>query len=216
MGAPSSAESALLALDRLAADAAGCTLCGPGVRPPVVLSRLNGNPAARLLFVAEAPGRRGAARDGVPLGHDTSGLNFRRLLAQSGIDDAAIFVTNAVLCNPLSPRGTNRRPRAGEVRNCLPWLRRQLDLVRPAVVATLGVVALEAVGRLEPHGLHLGADTVGQPHPWAGRMLVPLYHPSGQVLASRRRTWEQQAADFQRLARIVASAARPPQPAPTP
>ncbi len=189
--------------DRLVVEAAGCKVCQPGVQAPVVLSRLNGNPRAPLLFVAEAPGRRGAAVDGVPLARDASGRNFRWLLANSGIDASQIFVTNAVLCNPLTPRGTNRRPSARELRSCSAWLRRQLRVVAPGVVATLGVVALEALRLVEPHRVRLTADSVARPHPWAGRLLVPLYHPSPQVMASGRRTRQQQLEDFQRLAALV-------------
>ena len=73
----------------------------------------NGPLDARVLFVAEAPGRLGADRTGVPLSGDQTGRNFDALLVSAGIDRRRLFVTNAVLCNPRRPDGRNDRPRAG-------------------------------------------------------------------------------------------------------
>ena len=58
-------------------------------------------------------------------------------------------------------------------------------MIDPPVIATLGSVALDAIKALEPHGLKLAADA-GRPVDWFGRVLVPLYHPSPQVIAAQR------------------------------
>ena len=63
-----------------------------------VLSRSNGSVHAALLFVAEAPGRLGGDRWGIPLYGDRTGRNFEALLREAGPDRASIFITNAVLC----------------------------------------------------------------------------------------------------------------------
>src|SRR5262245_30803366 len=65
-----------------------------------VLSASNGNLHAQILFVAEAPGRFGGDRTGVPLSADQTGRNFQFLLEKAGISRDSIFITNAVLCNP--------------------------------------------------------------------------------------------------------------------
>jgi uracil-DNA glycosylase family 4 len=109
-------------------------------------------PRARrpVMFVAEAPGRLGAARTGLPLHGDATGRNFEWLLDQVGWTRADVWVTNAVLCWPEGKGGVNDRPSREEIDACGGFLRRQLEIVDPLVVAPLGLVALEALGRLAP------------------------------------------------------------------
>ncbi len=191
----------------LFAAAAACRAC-PGMEGRRrVLSERNGNIAARLLLVAEAPGARGAERTGVPFCGDASGRNFEGLLERAGFSRQDVFITNAVICNPQSPTGSNRRPTAAELASCARWLRATIALVDPVVVGALGAVALAALGRIEAHGLQLKRDC-GRPRLWSGRWLVPLYHPSPRVLASHRR-FEQQVHDWQNLSRLAGAGVRP-------
>ncbi|MFN8507571.1 MAG: uracil-DNA glycosylase [Dehalococcoidia bacterium] len=185
-------------LATLAAAAAACRRC-ERVRPgSAVMGPGNGPPGARWLFVGEAPGRRGAGRTGVPFSGDESGRRLELLLEASGLSRDQVFVTNAVLCLPLDDAGRNRRPSAGELRECVPWLVATLDLVAPATVVALGGTALAALGAIEPHGLRL-RDAVGTRAAWRGSVLVPLYHPSRQ--AELHRPWAQQLADWRALTR---------------
>lgn len=165
-----------------------------------VLSLANGRPGARVLFVAEAPGRLGGEVTGVPLSRDQSGRRFERLLVLAGLRRDDVFITNAVLCNPRSDAGTNRPPSRREQDCCGGWLTEQFRVVDARVVVTLGAVALVALGRIEPHGLTL-RDAVGRPVVWAGRTLVPLYHPSPRAGLSR--AYAAQDEDFRRLGAIV-------------
>ena len=150
---------------------AGCRRC-QGMAYAHVLGDTNGPLDASLIVVGEAPGRLGAARTGVPFRGDRSGDRLEALFDAAAIDRADVFVTNAVLCNPLSGSGVaarNRRPRSSELARCLPFLERTLALVDAPVVAALGGVALAALGRIEPHGVaHVTAEA-GRPRPWAGR-----------------------------------------------
>src|SRR5215218_6766440 len=158
-----------------------------------VLGEANGRPGARVLFVAEAPGRLGGERTGVPLSADQSGRRFSRMLSLAELSRDEVFITNAVLCNPRSDDDLNRPPSAQERANCAGWLEAQLAVVDPRVVVTLGAVALAALDRLAPHGLTLRV-AVGRPHAWHGRLLVPLYHP--QPRAGRSRSYAEQEADL--------------------
>lgn len=169
-----------------------------------VLSPRNGNTSARLLLVAEAPGARGAERTGVPFCGDVSGRNFERLLKGAGFSREEVFVTNAVICNPQSAGGANRPPSASELAACSHWLRATVELIDPAVVAALGRVALDSLGRIAAHGLVLKRHCA-RPQRWFGRWLVPLYHPSPRVAASHRRL-EMQAGDWQILSALVRDA----------
>jgi uracil-DNA glycosylase len=161
----------------------------------------NGPLDATVLFVAEAPGRLGADRTGVPLSGDQTGRNFDALLSGAGIERSRVFVTNAVLCNPRKPDGRNDRPRAGELQNCSLHLRALIDLLDPPWVVSLGRAALDAVCLIEPHDRVLACH-VGTAVPWYGRLLMPLYHPGPRALI--RRTFAQQAADYAALAALVA------------
>lgn len=170
-----------------------------------ILGEANGPLDADVLFVAEAPGRLGAARTGVPMTSDVTGRRFHAFLAEAGLARERVFITNAVLCNPLSANGNNRRPTAREVANCHDFLAAQVRLVRAPVVVALGVVALEALRRVEPHDAVLARD-VGRAIPWAGRTLVPLYHPS--VQSTLTRPHEAQARDWRRMGTLVRDAGR--------
>jgi uracil-DNA glycosylase len=76
-------------------------------------------------------------------------------------------------------------------------------LIDPAVIVTLGSVALEALRRIQYHELNL-KESVAKIQSWNGRVLVPVYHPSPQVLASHRREAEQ-LQDYQVVAEAVRS-----------
>ena len=164
-----------------------------------VLAAGNGSLSARVMFVGEAPGRLGAARTGVPFTSDQSGLRFQRLLAASGLPREEVFLTNALLCNPLRS-GANRPPRHRELANCSGWLKAQINLVEPLLVVSLGTAALEALRLVEPHPYVLRRDA-GEAFPWYGRSLVPLYHPSPRTAA--RRPFRRQVEDFRRLGELV-------------
>jgi uracil-DNA glycosylase family 4 len=149
-----------------------------------------------VLFVAEAPGRLGADRTGIPLYGDQSGRNFDELLEVAGLHRGDVFVTNAVLCNPRDDRGRNATPTMIEIRNCLPFLRRTIELVDPELVIALGVVALRALAFVAPHAVTL-REAVAQPVAWNNRLLVAMYHSSPRAELHRSRS--QQREDFRRL-----------------
>lgn len=165
-----------------------------------VLSAANGRPGATVIFIGEAPGRHGGERTGVPFSGDQTGRNFTALLARAGIGRDDIFVTNAVLCNPQDERGRNRPPRREELEACRPWLAQQLAIVAAPIVVPLGAVALAALDAMHPHGLRL-REAVGRDHAWAGRVLVPLYHPGPR--AQLHRPFATQCQDFLALGELV-------------
>jgi DNA polymerase len=185
----------------LVAAAAACRRCPAMCGRSAVLSERNGRMGARVMFVGEAPGRQGGDRTRVPFSGDQSGRNFGRYLDSIGLARADIFITNAALCNPRSETGANRKPAREEVANCSEFLRRQIEAVDASVVVTLGAVSLAALRAVEYHQLTL-KENVGEVHAWHGRLLVPLYHPSPQVLASHRRE-AAQLEDYKSVARAL-------------
>lgn len=187
--------------NQLVNEAAGCTLCPAMCGRRAVLSELNGSPGARVMFIGEAPGRKGADRTRVPFTGDQSGVNLDRYLDSIGLSRSEIFITSAALCNPRSESGANRRPTQKELSNCSSFLRRTIEIVDPRVIVTLGSVALEALKRIQGHELNL-KDSAARVHSWNDRVLVPIYHPSPQVLASHRREPEQ-LGDYQVVRKAI-------------
>lgn len=186
---------------KLIAEAAGCNRCPGMCGRSAVLSDRNGLVGARVMFVGEAPGRKGADRTRIPFSGDQSGLNFERFLASINLKRSEIFITSAALCNPRSATGANRRPAAREVRNCSDFLERTISLVDPEVIVTLGTVALEALKPLYYHEFTLRRDAA-KIHRWNGRLLIPLYHPSPQVLITSRDE-RAQLRDYKVVARAI-------------
>jgi DNA polymerase len=165
-----------------------------------VLGLANGDPRARVMFVGEAPGRLGAGRSGVPFQGDESGRRFAELLDVSGLSREDVFITNALLCNPVDDIGRNRRPRITEIKRCLPYLEAQLRAVEPRIVVALGEVALIALSRIEVHEATLRKHS-GQAMSWFGRQLVPLYHPGRRALVHRPE--ERQREDWRALGELI-------------
>ncbi|MDQ5844674.1 MAG: uracil-DNA glycosylase [Acidobacteriota bacterium] len=185
----------------LIAEAAVCDRCPSMCDRTAVFSERNGRTSARIMFIGEAPGRKGADRTHVPFSGDQSGQNFDRFLASIGLSRDNIFITSAALCNPRAASGANRKPTTSELTNCSYFLRETLELVDPQVVVTLGSVALSALKAIQPHNFSL-KESAAAIHHWHGRVLVPIYHPSPQVLASHRREAEQ-LQDYKVVARAI-------------
>ena len=155
-----------------------------------VLGAVNGPADARIMFVGEAPGRHGAGRSGVPFSGDESGRRFEALLGVAGLRREDVFVTNAVLCNPLDGAGNNRRPLLREVRACLGNLRGQIEAVDPDYVVALGGVALDALGRIEAHGVTLASGVACRDRGSGGRWLCCITRGGGRLcigVSKRRR-----------------------------
>ncbi len=185
----------------LAREAQSCQKCEAMCDKIAVLSELNGNLNPKAMFIAEAPGRQGADRTRRPFSGDKSGANFQKLLDSINLKREEIFITNTVLCSPRSASGANRKPTKSEIKNCADFLKRTIKLINPNIIVTLGAVALEALRAIEYHQFTLKRETA-RILKWNERLLVPLYHPSPQVIASHRRETEQ-LADFQILKKAI-------------
>lgn len=176
--------------------AAACRICQNLADQPAVLSPSNGSLNAQVVFVAEAPGRFGAGRTGIPFSGDQSGKNFETLLDHIGWTRDEIFITNAALCNPLE-NGNNRRPTIAEIRNCSYYLESVLAIILPKIVVTLGAVGLQAINLLLRTKYQLGKN-VARPIKTDKFILLPLYHPSPRVIHTRR-SLIQQKRDLKKI-----------------
>jgi uracil-DNA glycosylase len=146
-----------------------CRRCPLGAtRTNAVVYR--GSPAPRIVFVGEAPGAN-EDRLGVPF-VGRSGQRLDAAIAEAGIGPSEFGILNLIKCRP--PK--NRFDRAAAA-TCRPYLDRQLDLLRPAILVSLGAHALRALDPRAPRVL-LAA---GHPRRLEGRALFPMIHPAAAL-----------------------------------
>jgi len=171
-------------LAELAARAAVCTLC------PLAQGRTRvvfgvGDPDAALMLVGEAPGYH-EDQQGEPF-VGPAGKLLDRLLADIGRKRSQVYIANVLKCRPPG----NRDPLQPEIDACSDYLRRQLALVDPRVVLTLGNFATRLLLKRD-----VGISRLrGQVYPWWNRYLIPTLHPAA-VLRSGDHLLEQIKADF--------------------
>lgn len=177
-----------------------CDLCPKMCHRDKILTEANGNVNSKVLFIAEAPGRLGADRTGIPLYGDKTGDNFEKLLNTIGWYRKNIFITNSVLCNPRKDNGNNRTPTLEELRNCSTYLEMTISLISPIMIVTLGRLALEAINYIRPHNLLL-KESIGEVHDWIGVKLMPLYHPGPRAMIHR--SFSKQTADYIGLSHYI-------------
>jgi DNA polymerase len=187
-------------------EARDCTRCPQlaSTRTTVVFG--SGNADADLMFVGEAPGREEDER-GLPF-VGRSGQLLAELLGEIGMSRDDVFIVNTLKCRPPG----NRDPAPSELDNCQGYLWRQLELIEPTVVCTLGNFATKLL-RGDPTGitrLH-GRDEVRTLGPRAVRLL-PLFHPAAALY--QRSNVDTLRTDFARIPELLAMGP-PPQPAMT-
>ncbi|BEP12443.1 uracil-DNA glycosylase [Acidothermaceae bacterium B102] len=160
--------------DELAALAKGCVACPElaSTRQHVVFGQRPAAPRPYdLVLLGEAPGADEDATGEPFVGR--SGQLLDRLLAEAGVARATVGVVNVLKCRPPG----NRKPARGEMDNCRGFLDRQLMLLDPLVLVTLGGTATEAMfGR----GARL-TQLRGQDHRVGGRTVIVTYHPSAAI-----------------------------------
>jgi uracil-DNA glycosylase len=186
--------------------ASSCTKCPQlaSTRQTVVFG--SGNADADLMFVGEAPGRN-EDEQGVPF-VGQAGRLLEQLLGEIGLERGDVFIANLLKCRPPG----NRDPLPQEIDACQDYLFRQLELIEPRVVCTLGNFSTKLL-RADPATgitrLH-GRDEVRTIGPRAVR-LYPIFHPAAALYTPK--LLEVLRADFERLPELLALDP-PPQPAP--
>jgi DNA polymerase len=199
------AEERREALKDVYGEARGCLNCPQlaSTRTQVVFGA--GNADADLMFVGEAPGAN-EDRMGRPF-VGQAGKLLSQLLVEVGLERADVFITNVLLCRPPG----NRDPQPAEIENCRGYLFRELELIEPKVVCTLGNFATKLL-RGDNAGISRvhGQDEVRVIGPRAVR-LYPLFHPAAALYTPRM--LEILREDFARIPGLLAQPA-PEQPAP--
>jgi uracil-DNA glycosylase family 4 len=180
---------------------AGCTRCALAQgRTQVVFG--SGSPTADLMFVGEAPGFH-EDKQGVPF-VGAAGKLLSKLLEGIGITREDVFVANVLKCRPPG----NRDPQPEEIEACEPHLWRQIELIQPKLIATLGNFATKLLsgrpnGITQVHGrpqdVTLGGNSV---------TLYPIFHPAAALYTPRMLQVLEE--DFARIPELLGRATAPP------
>jgi DNA polymerase len=176
-------------------EASGCVRCPlHETRTTVVFGAGNAN--ADLMFIGEAPGAN-EDRMGLPF-VGQAGKLLDKLLGEIGLERQDVFIANTLKCRPPG----NRDPHPREIESCQDYLRRQVDLIEPTVICTLGNFSTKLL-RADPTGisrLH-GREELRVIGSRAVR-LYPLYHPAAALYTPSM--LETLRTDFQRLPELLA------------
>jgi DNA polymerase len=187
---PAAAGPAALAV--LRDEALGCTRCPlAATRTQVVFGV--GDPRAELMFVGEGPGRDEDLA-GEPFVGRSGRLLDRLVTEELGLDRRDCYIANVVKCRPPD----NRDPRPEEIAACRPYLERQLELIAPRVVVTLGNFAT----RLLLDTTEGIRSLRGRSYAYGPVVLVPTYHPAFALRAGGTVTAEMRA-DLVRAKRLL-------------
>lgn len=203
--AHSGADAPEAALERLAREAAACTLCPLHAHATRTVFG-EGPDNARLLILGEQPGDKEDLAGRPFVG--PAGKVLEAALQKAGIDRSAVYLTNAVKHFKYEPRGKrrlHRRPDSGEIAHCRFWLQREIETILPAVILAMGASAVEgltgradAFPRMKGRQVQLGPDAV----------LLVTVHPSYLLRLPDPEARAREQAGFEAMVALAGRLAR--------
>ena len=142
-----------------------------------------GNPKAKLMFIGEGPGRDEDLQ-GEPFVGRAGQLLTDIITKGMGLRREEVYIANVVKCRPPE----NRNPESDEVASCEPFLKKQIDLVRPKIIVALGKFAVQTLLQSKAPITKLR----GQWHSYHGIKLMPTFHPAYLLRnpADKKLVWE--------------------------
>jgi uracil-DNA glycosylase family 4 len=177
-------------LDAVRREAKVCVQCPlHETRTHVVFE--SGSGAVPLVFVGEAPGADEDAQGEAFVGR--AGQLLTKIIAAIGLDRGDVYICNVLKCRPPG----NRNPLPVEIQTCSPYLERQIDILRPRVICTLGLFASQLLlGTTAPIG-----QLRGRVFRYRDVPLLPTYHPAALLRNPnlKRTVWE----DVQQLRKVL-------------
>jgi uracil-DNA glycosylase family 4 len=185
-------EISQMILEQLEEAVRVCTLC------PLFQGRTHAVPGegplnADIMFIGEGPGFH-EDRQGRPF-VGAAGQFLEELLASIGMTREQVYITNVVKCRPPG----NRDPMPDEISACEPYLERQIQLIKPKIIVTLG--------RFSMYRYFPGASISkihGQPKRVGNVLVVPMFHPAAALHQPKWRPLVE--ADFKKLPQFIAEA----------
>ncbi len=154
-------------LEDLAAIVHDCTKCRlAGTRTQTVFG--TGSPTADLMFIGEAPGRDEDLQGKPFVGR--AGQLLTDIIKAMKLERDDVYIANVIKCRPPE----NRNPEPDELEECRPYIQRQIELIQPKVIVTLGKFALQSLtGKA-----HAVSAARGQWTSYNGIKVMPTYHPA--------------------------------------
>jgi DNA polymerase len=162
------------ALELIASDCTACSLAKE--RTQVVFGAGSAN--ADVLIVGEAPGQQ-EDKQGIPF-VGRSGQLLVKLLGEIDLERGDVYIANVAKCRPPG----NRDPRPDEIDACKGYLKRQIELIDPTVVITLGNFSTKLLLRTTTGITRMR----GRAYEWWGRFLVPTFHPAAALRGGEKVT----------------------------
>ena len=184
------------ALDAIRTELVECIRCELGHSRTRLVFGV-GNPAARLVFVGEAPGRDEDLQGEPFVGE--AGQLLTKIIQAMGFGREDVYICNVLKCRPPN----NRNPQPAEIEQCQPFLLRQLKAINPEVIVALGtfaaqtlLVTREPISRLRGHF-----------HDYHGIPMMPTFHPAFLLrnAEKKREVWE----DMKQVMKLLGAAASP-------
>lgn len=204
LGGTVPAEQRPQQLATLAAEVAGCVRCPhlASTRTQTVFGE--GNPNARLMFVGEAPGAD-EDRSGRPFVGRAGMLLTDMITKGMGLQREDVYIANVLKSRPPE----NRTPEPDEISHCLPYLERQIEIIRPEFLCLLGKTAASALLETSLPMSRLR----GKWHRYRGIPVVVTYHPSYLLRnpPAKKDAWEDLQMLMQVMGLKVPERRRPPQ-----
>src|SRR3989344_414939 len=177
-------------LEKIKADILKQKICPELAKSATQLVFGDGNPDADLVFIGEAPGKN-EDEQGLPF-VGAAGKFLNEMLEAIGLKRADVYITNIVKYRPPE----NRAPYPDEKDAFLPFLRSQLQVIKPKIVVTLGRHSMECF----LPGLQI-SKCHGQPKRYKGQVYLPLFHPAAALYnGSMRQTL---IDDFMKIPQIL-------------
>jgi DNA polymerase len=183
-------QSKQLLLDQIMADILEQDICPDLAKQATNLVFGDGNPDADIVIIGEAPGKR-EDEQGLPF-VGASGKFLAEMLASINMRREQIYITNIVKYRPPN----NRDPLPAEKAAFLPFLERQLDVIQPLLVLTLGRHSMNCF----LPGLQI-SEVHGEPKRKDNRVYLPLYHPAAALYNGGLR--QTLIEDFQNIPQIL-------------
>ena len=166
-------------IDQLAADITSKNVCPELAASATQLVMGDGNPDADIVFIGEAPGQK-EDEQGLPF-VGAAGKFLNEMLAEAGMQRSDVYITNIVKYRPPN----NRDPLPEEKAAFLPYLLRQLEIINPKAVITLGCHSMEyflpeaKISQIHGHAVHKKVVYHDKSeHEW---LIIPLYHPAAAL-----------------------------------
>jgi len=154
-----------------------------------------GNPNSKIIFCGEAPGKKEDAK-GIPF-VGRAGKIFHENLKRIGLKREEIWVSNVVKYRPTEDESRNRRPKKDEIEKCLPIMKKEIEIINPEIIVTLGSIPLNAL-KEENYKI---TEVSGKKLDYEGRILFPTFHPAAAMRFKKYR--KQFEENFNSLAKII-------------